>query len=146
MATKKPPQKTSSSAGTVFLAIFIVALIIGAVVMFSPEKQADAPPSQAVLDSLYEATGLHYSPLSSDFAAYKFAMEKVEASLKSPGTAQFPPTQKWTYAVKETSFQTYEINSYVDAQNSFGATIRNNWTAVVAFDGTSVKITGLKIE
>lgn len=48
----------------------------------------------------------------------------VEASLKSPKSADFP----WDRAAggsRPLGDQTYQVRSYVDAQNSFGAELRN---------------------
>jgi hypothetical protein len=56
----------------------------------------------------------------------------VKASLKSPATADFP----WTdYTATPLGDGTYSVRSYVDAQNSFGATIRSDYTCVVKYLG-----------
>lgn len=58
-------------------------------------------------------------------AAYTMAKRAVEARLKAPATADFP----WlNYTVNQLSDGTYVVTSYVDAENSFGAKIRSNWT------------------
>jgi len=56
----------------------------------------------------------------------------VKAYLKSPATADFP----WAdYTATPLGDGTYSVRSYVDAQNSFGATIRSNYTCVVKYLG-----------
>ena len=62
------------------------------------------------------------------------AKEYVKKSLKSPSTAKFPGL--WGLAndgvvAYEKETNRYEIVSYVDSQNSFGATIRSNWSVVL---------------
>lgn len=54
----------------------------------------------------------------------------VSERLKSPSTADFPFLDRdaWRF-----SDQTYVIKSYVDAQNSFGAMMRNNWYCKIQF-------------
>lgn len=55
----------------------------------------------------------------------------VEKSLKAPSTADFP----WTMKANASSGQVYTINSYVDAQNSFGAMIRTNFYCQLKYTG-----------
>ena len=66
------------------------------------------------------------------------AKEYVKKSLKSPSTAKFPGL--WDLAndgvvAYEKETNRYEIVSYVDSQNSFGATIRSNWSVVLKYLG-----------
>ncbi len=56
----------------------------------------------------------------------------VKGRLKSPSTADFPFFDKQVW---KTDGQKYTVKSYVDAQNSFGAMIRNNWTCEVEYLG-----------
>lgn len=56
----------------------------------------------------------------------------VGQMLKAPATAKFPFADR---TIAELGNKTYEITSYVDAQNSFGALIRNNWTCKMHFKG-----------
>jgi hypothetical protein len=63
------------------------------------------------------------SYFSNDKAAYA-AQKYVEKQLKSPSTAKFPSLNK--SKVKKSN-NVYEISSYVDSQNGFGAIIRSNY-------------------
>ncbi len=54
------------------------------------------------------------------------AKEKILSSLKSPSTAEFPFTLT-TY--RDGGY--WIVNSYVDAQNSFGATLRTNFSCKI---------------
>ena len=58
------------------------------------------------------------------------AMRSVRESLKSPSTAKFPNSGE-SQVGKIGGY--WVVNSWVDAQNSFGAMIRYNWTVV--YDG-----------
>ena len=56
----------------------------------------------------------------------------VEVSLKSPKSADFP----WDKAAggsKSLGNQTYAIRSYVDAQNSYGAQLRNWYNCKIQY-------------
>lgn len=50
--------------------------------------------------------------------------ETIEKILKSPSTAKFPWPDEWRMSKKDGSII---VQSYVDAQNSFGATTRSNF-------------------
>jgi hypothetical protein len=58
----------------------------------------------------------------------------VESMLKAPTTADFPASINSN--IRELENNVYEIHSYVDAQNSFGAMIRTPWYCKVQYLGT----------
>lgn len=56
----------------------------------------------------------------------------VKDRLRSPSTADFP----WLdHAVVPRGNETYMVKSYVDAQNGFGATVRNNYICEIRYSG-----------
>ena len=62
--------------------------------------------------------------------------------LLAPATAQFPPLDtaevKRAYDIQGNEMpQSYEVRSYVDAQNAFGALIRQRYQCIVTLDGRS---------
>jgi hypothetical protein len=61
--------------------------------------------------------------------AYVMAQEFVNQRLKSPGSAVYPDYQDGY--VQRIGNNTYQITSYVDSQNGFGALLRSGWTATV---------------
>jgi len=64
--------------------------------------------------------------------AYIMMEDFVKDRLKSPSTAEFPGV--WdgrNEHISKAGAQTYKINSYVDAQNSFGASIRTRFTGTI---------------
>jgi hypothetical protein len=63
--------------------------------------------------------------------AYVQAENFVKLSLKSPSTAKFP----FFGEGKETTTDTYIVDSYVDSQNGFGAMIRSNFSITLQFIG-----------
>lgn len=62
--------------------------------------------------------------------AFVLAKEFVSSRLKSPATANFPWLDTGVYLGK----CQYQVASYVDAQNSFGATIRSHYVAKLKVD------------
>jgi hypothetical protein len=61
----------------------------------------------------------------------KAAQRGVRGILKSPSSADFPSILFGLseYSVVQISEDTYRVRGYVDAQNSFGAMLRNEWEA-----------------
>lgn len=92
------------------------------------------------------------SPLSyttdSEIDAYTTSKRTIEKVLKAPSTATF---QSYNKSMVSVSGDTYTVNGYVDAQNSFGAMLRSyytvrlkgsayNWTIEsVVFGGEKIK-------
>jgi len=67
-----------------------------------------------------------------DIEARSWAKIYVQNSLKSPSTASFPSTLDFYVAQvvnkkREILKGRWMVSGYVDAQNGFGAMIRNNW-------------------
>lgn len=67
--------------------------------------------------------------------AFYISQEFVKNHLNSPSTAEFPSWYDQTSNViqKPGSFTQYTINSYVDAQNTFGAMIREYYVCEVEY-------------
>jgi hypothetical protein len=62
--------------------------------------------------------------------AWVVAVRAVKERLKAPSTAKFPWSSHGQY-IKEIGNRTFVVKSYVDAENSFGAKIRSNFTVKV---------------
>lgn len=60
--------------------------------------------------------------------AWTVAQKEVKSMLKSPSTAKFPFSSISNGVEITHNGTTYIVNAYVDAQNSFGAEVRNNFT------------------
>ena len=67
--------------------------------------------------------------------AYLESQSFVKKHLKSPSTAEFPYYNRVKNNVKYLGTNKYKIDSYVDSQNSFGATIRTNYSCTIIFIG-----------
>lgn len=55
----------------------------------------------------------------------------VEQNLKAPATADFGPVRDEN--VDQLNDTTFTVRGYVDAENTFGAKLRNNYTCTVRF-------------
>ncbi len=75
--------------------------------------------------------------------AWVMCQQFVEARLKSPASAEFP----WGSAPYVTRLpdDRYRARAYVDAQNSFGAMLRNDFNCVVEWTGERWELESLTL-
>ena len=87
------------------------------------------------------SNGDNSSPSSSTnkFLAYNYAENFIEKKLKSPSTADFPGVSEKDKHITDLGGGKYKINSWVDSQNGFGATIRTNFSCTIIFEGDNVR-------
>lgn len=83
-----------------------------------------------------ENAAVAYQTRDNSNEAYRRARDAVKQRLKSPSTAEFPSMfgGEWeahTTRGSDGERVTYKVKSWVDAQNSFGATVRTHWSATV---------------
>ena len=96
-------------------AIGLIVIILGAIFVFIG-SDSSSPTAQKQSD---------HSTM-----AYVQAKNYVKTVLKSPSTADFPFLERTT---RNLGNGRYEVSSYVDSQNSFGAEIRSNWTVTLQY-------------
>ena len=70
-----------------------------------------------------------------DLLAYTLCSNAVKKQLKAPSTAVFADVSERASQIKTTGAHTYAIESYVDAENSYGAKIRTQWSCTIEIDG-----------
>lgn len=68
------------------------------------------------------------------YDAIVIAEKVVKAKLKSPSTAKFCSSSSCTVSCSD---NTWTVSGYVDAQNSFGGTVRNNYEVKFTFSSSS---------
>jgi len=119
MAQVVAKKKTGKCA--MFAAIFILFFFV---IIFScvGNYYSNRTPEQAQADALQQT---QYKVLSR-------AEKVVTEELKSPSSASFASFNE--AVIKEIKPDTWEVRSYVDAQNSFGAKIRNYFTIIMYKD------------
>ena len=75
---------------------------------------------------LMDKNGILDRKIDNESAYYSIAKEIVESALKSPSTADFPSIFSDDIKMARNK-DIVAVQSYVDAQNSFGAMIRSEW-------------------
>lgn len=80
-----------------------------------------------------------------ELSAYIMSQRFVKRQLRAPATADFP---SWPdeYRVRVIGDCKYQVQSYVDAQNGFGALIRSNYSAVMQLYPESGGWVALKVD
>ena len=112
MTTNQNPAQTKNILVGIG-SIFAVCLICICVWLFIPSKKE--PPDYK-------------------FMSYVMCQLYVEENLKSPSTADFPASSLTD--IRDLGNNLFETRSYVDSQNSFGATIRTNFFCKIQYIGT----------
>lgn len=82
----------------------------------------------------------------SKFLAYNYAEDFIEQRLKSPSTAEFPGVSEKDSHITDLGGGEYQINSWVDSQNSFGAMIRSKWSCKIIIADGKVRAENIVIE
>lgn len=73
-----------------------------------------------------------------DFDACWMAQKFVKDQLKAPSTAKFAPCRE-PDSVMTGNGRVWKVDSWVDAQNGFGAQLRTDFTAKVVYDPDTEK-------
>jgi hypothetical protein len=71
---------------------------------------------------------------SDEIGAYVMMQTAVSKTLKSPSTADFPSRRADGVIILNETPCNFQIASYVDAQNSFGGTVRTRFVAEMRYD------------
>lgn len=69
-----------------------------------------------------------------DLMALQMSTRFVQKRLRSPSTAKFPGATAQGVTVVDMGDCRFQVVSYVDAQNGFGATIRSRYSALMHYD------------
>ena len=80
-----------------------------------------------------------YDAFAAQYACKQFILER----LKAPSSADFQPNQKLSISGSGTG--PWTVNGYVDAQNSFGAKVRQFYSCTIEFSGNKSKLLSLNI-
>ncbi len=98
----------------------------------------------AYIGSVENDSSSNSSSSTNKFVAYSYAEDFVKQNLKSPSTADFPGVSEKDQHITNLGGGKYRIESWVDSQNSFGATIRAKFSCIIIFEGNKVRCEQLK--
>ncbi len=112
---KEEKKKKDMKNGLIGCAVLIGIVILIAIFSSGGEKK----PS------------VSWEERDNSIGAYIMSERFVKEKLKSPSTAKFPGVLNRDGHVIKGEDNQYIINSYVDSQNSFGATVRTNFMVII---------------
>lgn len=117
-----PGAKPSSSPGGDAVKGSIVILVLIGIMwtVFSGGDDVSKPPEPE-----------HLTEITAQAMAKTLCEDRVEESLRTPSTADFPFFSPAVYDGNRRA----TLASYVDAQNGFGATVRTNFVCIVEYSG-----------
>ncbi|MBN4070747.1 hypothetical protein JYT76_03610 [Olleya sp. AH-315-F22] len=116
------PKKKKSSSGCGLIVIILIVLVVLASI-FNDDSNTTYIPT--------------------DNHAIRFAQSKVKPLLKSPSTAKFPDFRERQDHVTGCCGE-FTVKSWVDSENSFGATIRTYYECDVIYEGETVRLSNFK--
>lgn len=130
----KPPRRTSMLTWIV-LAIFI---FFGVKACVSGTGGSSTPSTAGTTSSSRCSEGM----------AHTMATNFVRKQLQSPSTAKFPGTSDDGVTVRSLGECKFDVTSYVDSQNVFGATVRSRfWVQMESNpEGTNWRASDLVLE
>ena len=120
---KEPSPKAKAITGLLILVVFIVISVL-------------------TWDTDKGGSKSEYSPN----LAYTYAEGYVEDRLKSPSSAEFPGIFERQDHIKKLNATTFEIDSWVDSQNGFGAVVRTRFRCKIKFTGDKPELMSMTIE
>jgi hypothetical protein len=119
------PKKKYGFLHYVLMTFYILAGSTAvAAFLFDCLTKMPQPSTQKITQNNENISSTPANKTLDDISAYVEAQDYVKQALKSPSTAKFPGTD---FLVHHFGDNEYEVVSYVDSQNSFGAMIRSNW-------------------
>lgn len=128
-------SKSEKFTGAVVLTALVALGIWGVATLTSAISGGKAPSSQG---SVVEPAA------HTDTEAYIDAQAIVEKTLKSPSTAKFPSSSN--AVISRAGESVFNVKSYVDSQNGFGAMIRSEWSVMFEYVGDKVDVYAVSID
>lgn len=126
LAKKEISDSQMAGGCLVIVAGFVVLLFIGALGVDNPGSSSSSRSSR-----------------SDDFTAHHYCQEFVTRRLRAPSTAKFSSYRNTV--VSKSGYNSWTVRGYVDAQNAFGAQIRQQYTCDISISGSSAKLENLFI-
>ncbi len=113
---------SAKQAFLILVAVFVGAFIIAAVIVKNTPPTAPRPP--------VEAKAKDYK-----VEAWACAQTQIRNGLKAPRTAKFP----WQSEAQITDLgnNSFQINAFVDSENSFGAMLRTKFQCKITMEPDS---------
>jgi hypothetical protein len=114
--------------------VFILIVLAATGTPHQPSPETASSPEAKATAQTKEDTEEEKECHSEQGLAFVIAEDFVKKQLKAPSTAKFAPKWESTVTGGDKGCK-YEITSWVDSQNSYGAQIRTEFQIVVKYAG-----------
>ena len=125
MENTEKPKKNYGIKHAIFVIFLLVVIFEFVSYLFYKKNDNNATPQTQQTSSQKQNETLD------EIDAYIQGQYYVKQILKSPATAKFPPIAIMVHHLKDSN--RYEVVSYVDSQNSFGALLRSSWNVLFSY-------------
>ncbi|KND51237.1 MAG: hypothetical protein ABA06_02915 [Parcubacteria bacterium C7867-001] len=132
MDTKPAGKGFTKKEGILGVVVVIILCVVASQMLNSTPSPVTSSPVQ------------QKSEENSDVDAYIDAQAIVKKALKSPSTAKFPSSSE--AKISRAGENIFNVESYVDSQNSFGAMIRSDWSVMFEYVGDQLDIYAISID
>jgi hypothetical protein len=123
------PKMAAKDKAQVVQVLLAVALFVGVCSLCN--RGSDRTASSA------SSTSADWRTADNSTTACIRSERAVKAYLRSPGTAEFPGMFEGCPSVSPLGGGRYQVRSWVDSQNGFGAVVRSTYTATMVQTGPS---------
>jgi hypothetical protein len=128
-AVVAPAQRKHNTAGTIAVLLLLIVGGCAGLWVLSGGGRAGSSAS--------------FAP--SPIGAWVDCRDFVTKNLKAPASAQFPLSNDPSVSIALLSNGRWAVVGYVDAQNSFGAQLRQPFTCQISYSGTTVTLQKLTL-
>ena len=157
-APPQPIQAKKGKHGCLIVVLACVAIIVLTVVLSNQQSSHDTPrftassytarPVSTASAATYRpsvstGSGKKYTNDEYELVLYLLAKETISGYLKSPSTAKFSKQSECKFNIGDDG--TFIMTGWVDAQNSFGSTIREVWGVMATQEGDAMDIFYVRI-
>lgn len=130
--TTSPPAKQPKGIGCCGLFLVIILIVSIMVIFFKTNAnkptQDTSPQNSTITPLTHNGCDLEVKKKEDLHGAWAYSQLFVEEQLKAPKSAKFERGTSVKNKVKYIGNDVYQVNSYVDSQNSFGANIRTHFS------------------
>ena len=121
----------------------LIFMLITGFIFYNMEKNAEKEENKEYNYS-HSHSNSKYSEDETELMIKMYAEDIIKEKLKSPSTAKFPSLSNWS--IYESSYNTYSVSSYVDAENGFGAEIRTYFSLTVTTNNGTMSYSDLQVD
>ena len=144
MQDNKAPDSGKDKSGNIGCIILVIIIAVFIIAALINNQSSNSSTSYSNTSNLSSGNYSYSSGNSDKTDVWACAKKAVTDVLKSPSSAEFCSYSSAT--ITSLGSNEYKIVGYVDAQNSFGATLRKNFTVTLTMTSQGFKDNSVEFE